>query len=240
MIYLRKASERGIFDHGWLKSAHTFSFAEYYDPHFMGFGHLRVINEDYISPTRGFPTHPHKNMEIITFVISGELSHRDSMGNSSKILPYELQYMNAGTGITHSEYNSSDKNELHLYQIWVIPPENKNETSYQQSNVKEKIKDQTLTLCATFDSEKFQENIIKLHQKMNIYFGQGQQEQIIHLSELLSNQKSKIWIQLISGEMHINDIQAKSSDGIAIDNDHSKIQLHMTQNSEYLIFEMFE
>ena len=124
MIYLRKANERGHANHGWLDSWHTFSFANYYDPNFMGFSALRVINDDVIEAGQGFGTHPHKDMEILTYVLEGTVEHQDSMGNKEQVPAGEFQIMSAGTGIRHSEYNPSSTERLHLYQIWIMPEEN--------------------------------------------------------------------------------------------------------------------
>lgn len=132
MIYVRKAEDRGHANHGWLDSWHTFSFADYYDPNFMGFSALRVINEDVIDAGQGFGTHPHKDMEILTYVLSGTVEHRDSMGNKEQIRAGEFQIMSAGTGVRHSEYNANQDRPLHLYQIWIIPDQVGLEPRYEQ------------------------------------------------------------------------------------------------------------
>jgi len=131
-MFIRRSHERGNVDHGWLKSAHSFSFANYYDPRFMGFKSLRVINEDHISPESGFGTHPHNNMEIITYVVQGELTHEDSLGHKEKLVPGEIQVMSAGNGIRHSEYNKASAQSIHLFQIWILPESLGGEPRYQQ------------------------------------------------------------------------------------------------------------
>ena len=134
MLIIRKSEERGHFNHGWLNTYHTFSFDQYYDPRFMGFRSLRVINEDFVAAARGFPTHGHRDMEIITYVLEGELAHKDSMGNGSIIRPGEVQRMSAGTGVRHSEANPSKEKSVHLLQIWILPSEEGIEPSYEQKN----------------------------------------------------------------------------------------------------------
>ena len=131
-ITIRKADERGHADHGWLDAYHTFSFARYHDPDFMGFGTLRVLNQDRVLAGRGFGRHPHDNMEIVTYVLDGLLEHRDSMGNGSQIRPGDVQFMSAGTGVTHSEFNASESDELHLLQMWVLPRKRDTEPRYEQ------------------------------------------------------------------------------------------------------------
>jgi redox-sensitive bicupin YhaK (pirin superfamily) len=151
MIAVRKSEERGYADHGWLKSYHTFSFASYYDPRFMGFRNLRVINDDFIAGGGGFPNHPHKDMEIVTYVIEGELAHQDSMGHSSSIYPFDVQVMSAGTGITHSEYNPSATKPLKLLQIWLQTNQQNHVPRYDQKSFKEQIHHQDLTMIVSGD-----------------------------------------------------------------------------------------
>lgn len=146
MIYIRKAQERGHAHHGWLDSWHTFSFAEYYDPNFMGFSALRVINEDTIAPSKGFGTHPHQNMEILTYVLSGVVEHQDSMGNKEQIPAGEFQIMSAGTGVRHSEYNPDNQQALHLYQIWIMPDQQNITPRYEQRKFPDQSGRQYLSL----------------------------------------------------------------------------------------------
>src|SRR3954464_825966 len=151
MIRVRKAAERGHFDHGWLDTYHTFSFGRYYDPRQMSFRALRVINEDRVQPGRGFGTHPHEDMEIVTYVLEGGLAHRDSLGTGSVIRPGELQRMTAGTGITHSEYNASPAEPVHLYQIWLLPERNALEPGYEQKAFPPEDRRNALRLVASPD-----------------------------------------------------------------------------------------
>ena len=155
MIRVRKAAERGHFDHGWLDTYHTFSFSRYYDPRQMGFRALRVINEDRVSPGRGFGLHPHENMEIVTYVLEGGLAHRDSLGTGSVIRPGELQRMTAGTGITHSESNPSATEPVHLYQIWLLPEREGLEPSYEQKAFPAAERTNRLRLVASPDGAAF-------------------------------------------------------------------------------------
>src|SRR5262245_44819774 len=148
MIRIRKAEERGNFDHGWLKTAHTFSFADYYDPEFMGFRALRVINDDVVAPGRGFGKHPHRDMEIITYVLDGTLTHADSMGHTSPINAGEVQYMSAGKGVFHSEANTSPDKAVHLLQIWIEPNVVRAEPRYEQRAIAQEAKAGQLALIA--------------------------------------------------------------------------------------------
>src|SRR6202795_2361858 len=165
MIRIRKAQERGHFDFGWLDTYHTFSFGDYHDAEFMGFRSLRVINEDRVAPRTGFPTHGHRDMEIITYVLEGALEHRDSMGNGSVISPGDVQYMSAGTGVAHSEFNASKTEPVHLYQIWMLPEKQGLKPTYDQKNFSEAEKRGKLRLMASPDGR---EGSVKIPQNKNL------------------------------------------------------------------------
>ena len=168
MIRVRRASERGHFDHGWLDTYHTFSFSRYYDPRQMGFRSLRVINEDRVAPGRGFGTHPHEDMEIVTYVLDGALAHRDSLGTGSTIRPGELQRMTAGTGIMHSEFNPSETEPVHLYQIWLLPEREGLEPSYEQRAFPEEERHNRLRLVASPDGR---DGSLTIRQDARLYLG---------------------------------------------------------------------
>src|SRR5262245_31983809 len=178
MIQIRKAADRGHADHGWLDTYHTFSFASYRDPRFMGFRVLRVMNEDVVQPGQGFGTHPHENMEIVTYVLEGALEHRDSMGNGEVLRPGEFQRMSAGTGITHSEFNPSNDEPVHLYQIWLFPEEEGIEPSYEQKRFPEEQRQNRLRLVASHDAA---EGSLRIHQDARIYLSTlGDGEEVRH------------------------------------------------------------
>lgn len=166
MLTIRRASERGHAQHGWLDSHHTFSFADYYDPKHMGFRALRVINEDRVEPGRGFGAHPHRDMEIVSYVLEGELAHHDSMGNGSTIRPGDVQRMSAGRGVTHSEANPSKTNPVHFLQIWIMPESNGIDPSYEQKHFSEDDKKGRLRLVASRDGR---DGSVRLHQDVNLY-----------------------------------------------------------------------
>src|SRR5688500_10897668 len=166
MIILRKASERGHADHGWLSSYHSFSFADYYDPQHMGFAAVRVINEDYVQPGKGFGTHSHRDMEIITYILEGALEHKDSMGNGSVIRPGDVQRMSAGTGVRHSEYNPSMREPVHLLQIWILPEATGLTPSYEQQQFKRDEVKGTLHLIAAREPS---EGAVKVHQDVRLF-----------------------------------------------------------------------
>ncbi len=168
MLSLRRSEDRGHAEHGWLESYHSFSFADYYDPEHMGYSALRVINEDRVVPAAGFPTHPHRDMEIVTYMLDGALAHRDSMGNGSVIRPGEVQRMSAGTGVTHSEYNASDTEQAHFLQIWILPQERGLTPGYEQKQFSEHERRDRLRLVASPDGA---EGSVTIHQDARLYAG---------------------------------------------------------------------
>lgn len=230
MIKLRKSGNRGYFNHGWLKSFHTFSFANYYDPAHMHFGNLRVINEDYIAPNQGFPTHPHNNMEIITYVISGTLSHKDSMNNASTINAGEVQLMSAGSGVFHSEF-SDKKSETHLLQIWILPNVKNTAPSYQQKNFASEFKNNALNLVVSSAGEN---GSLQIKQDCKIYFGKFSAGEEFNF-EIAKDRK--IWIQIIKGELETGNFLTREGDALAI-NDEKIIALKISKDVEFLLFDL--
>lgn len=212
MITLRKAADRGYADQGWLRTYHTFSFADYYDPQFMGFASLRVINDDYIEPRKGFPRHPHHNMEIVTYVLNGSLEHKDSLGNGTVILPGEVQRMSAGRGITHSEYNHSHTEVLHLLQIWFLPNKKNVSPSYEQKFFSDEQKSGKFCLVA---SEHGDAGSVSLHQDVNMYAALLDGDQQI---TFIIPAHRKVWVHLAQGEMVMNGYTLNAGDGAAIEN----------------------
>jgi len=232
MRRIRRSNERGHADHGWLKSHHTFSFAGYYDPEFMGFGPLRVINDDRVSAGRGFGTHPHNNMEIISYVVEGELEHKDSMGNGSIIRPGEIQRMSAGTGVTHSEYNPSKINEARLLQIWVIPDTLGITPEYEQKFFGEQRRNR-LCLVASQDGA---EGSVTLHQDVNLYasvLDRGHE-----VSKELDSERIA-WIQVVSGAMQVGEDLLEEGDALAITGEQG-LTIAAKADSEFLFFDMKE
>ncbi|HDX8955174.1 TPA: pirin family protein [Klebsiella michiganensis] len=228
MIYLRKANERGHANHGWLDSWHTFSFANYYDPNFMGFSALRVINDDVIDAGQGFGTHPHKDMEILTYVLEGAVEHQDSMGNKEQVPAGEFQIMSAGTGIRHSEYNPSNTEKLHLYQIWIMPEKNGITPRYEQRRF-DAAQGKQLVL-----SPDAREGSLKVYQDMELYrWALLKDEQSVHQIAA----ERRVWIQVVKGEVTINGTKATTSDGLAIW-DEQAISVHAEGDSEILLFDL--
>lgn len=231
MIQLRKSHDRGFFNHGWLKTYHSFSFADYFDPNQMGFGVLRVINEDVIAASQGFSTHRHHDMEIITYIISGALEHKDSMGNTSIIRPGEVQRMSAGTGVMHSEFNPLADQETHLLQIWILPDKKAYRPSYQQKAFIHEIQQGGLILVA---SQVGCENSISLHQDVSLYIGKlAVAEQKIYIIQA----NRKVWIQLVHGVLQVNDIKMLAGDGAAIENEIT-FTMEALQDTEFLLFDL--
>ncbi len=195
MIKVRKSEARGYADHGWLKARHSFSFSEYYDPEHMGFSALRVINEDRIAGGMGFGTHPHKDMEIVTYVLAGALEHKDSMGHSEVLKPGEVQYMCAGTGVRHSEFNPIADKECHLLQIWLLPDKGGYTPEYQQKDFSKQIRDAHVTLVVSPDGR---DGSLKIHQDANLYVLRAAKNDKLKLP----NQPGRRgWAQIIEGEL---------------------------------------
>lgn len=208
MRQIRKSNQRGVGEHGWLHAKHTFSFSEYYDSNFMGFRQLRVINEDKVESGQGFPMHSHKNMEIVTYIISGKLEHKDSLGNGSVIIPGEVQLMSAGKGIQHSEFNHSKTELVHLLQIWIEPNVKDLEPSYEQKNFP--TLNEKFTLVVSPNGER---NSLKIKQNAKIYRG------ILKQNERVSYKVTKerhAWIQVAKGKLNVDDnIFLEQGDGLA-------------------------
>jgi quercetin 2,3-dioxygenase len=231
MIKIRRAAERGSADHGWLKANHTFSFADYHDPNFMGFRSLRVINEDYIAPGGGFPTHGHRDMEIVTYVTQGVLEHKDTLGNTAQIKPGMIQKMSAGSGIRHSEYNASLHETTRLLQIWIEPNEIGIPPNYSERNFESEISSQSLVLVASPSGEN---GSIKLYQDAKIFVGKT----IKAATEVYSlGSHRHAWIQVVNGLLKVNGEILHSSDGAAISKEET-LRLEVEKGSEFLLFDL--
>lgn len=231
MITLRKAADRGHADHGWLKAAHTFSFAGYQDPAHMSFRSLRVMNEDRVAPGRGFGTHPHNDMEIVTYVLSGALEHKDSMGNGEVLRPGEFQRITAGTGITHSEFNPSSTEETHLYQIWLLPAETGLTPEYEQKSFAQTERHNRLQLVASPTGEA---GSLRIHQDARISLADLDAGAQLNVDIATDHH---LWIQVLTGELTINGQTAATGDGVAI-SDERDVTLAATAATELLIFQL--
>lgn len=231
MIKVRRSNERGHADYGWLDTNYTFSFSSYYDPRFMGFRSLRVINEDFIAPNQGFPTHGHADMEIITYVMSGELSHKDSMGNAATILPNEVQRMTAGTGVLHSEY-SSPTDKTHLLQIWILPEEENLTPSYEQTFFAPEDKKGKLKLVA---SRAGTDGSVTIHQDVSLYSSiLAKDEKVAHT--LAENRHA--WIQIVEGSLEVNGEFLNQGDGAAVSEETLLKINSLEDETEFLLFDL--
>jgi hypothetical protein len=231
MISIRKNNERGHADHGWLNTRFTFSFADYYDPRHEQFRTLRVMNDDRVAGGGGFPMHPHRDMEIITYVLEGALQHRDSMGNGSVIKPGDIQYMSAGTGVTHSEFNASKTEPVHLYQIWMFPEKQGLKPAYDQKNFTDDEKRGKLRLIASPDGR---EGSVKIRQENELYatvLGKG--ESVKH--ELKPDRHA--YVQVARGRVKLNGKELAEGDGAAISAERS-VELTGVNNAEVLLFDL--
>jgi redox-sensitive bicupin YhaK (pirin superfamily) len=230
LITIRRAEERGHADHGWLDTYHTFSFADYHDPSNMGFRALRVINEDRVRGGRGFGTHGHRDMEIISYVLDGALGHRDSMGTDGVIRPGEVQRMSAGTGVMHSEMNASADEPVHFLQIWILPERGGITPSYEQKRFADHERRGTLRLVASNDPR---DGAVKIHQDVQLYTALlDEGESVTHVYE--PNRYG--WIQVARGEVELNGETLKAGDGAAIANE-SSVTLTGT-GAEVLLFDL--
>ena len=231
MITIRKSEERGHFDFGWLNTYHTFSFDQYYDPAQMHFRSLRVINEDRVATGRGFPTHSHRDMEIITYILSGALQHRDSIGNGSVIRPGDVQRMSAGTGVAHSEFNPSQTEPVHLLQIWIMPRARNLPPSYEQKYFSEEGRRGRLRLVA---SEDGRDGSVTIQQDASVYAGILAPDSAI---EHTPSDNRYAWIQVARGTLNVNGHDLRQGDGAAISNE-SSLKLVSADEAELLLFDL--
>jgi len=232
MLRIRRAEERGRTDFGWLDSRHSFSFGHYYDPDHLGFGPLRVINDDRVTPGAGFPTHPHGDMEIISYVLDGALAHKDSLGTGSVIRPGDVQRMSAGTGIKHSEFNASKTEPVHFLQIWIIPEAEGLAPSYEQKSYPAEDKRGTLRLVASRDGR---EGSVTVHRDVDLYatlLGEGKRTRHMFRPGRAG------WLQVARGTATVNDVQLNPGDGVAIEAIDDVAIIGTSADTEVLLFDM--
>lgn len=231
MIHKRPSNARGHFDHGWLDTFHTFSFGEYFDAEHSGFRSLRVMNEDRVAPGQGFGMHGHRDMEIVTLVLSGALEHRDSLGNGEVLRPGELQRMTAGTGIRHSEFNPSETEPVHLYQIWITPEQRGLPPSYEQRAFDSSSSADRWQLIASHDGR---DGSLTVYQDVSLW--QAQLDAGFELSYELSTQRFG-WLQVMIGQVELNGLALAAGDGAAI-SDESNLLIRSSARSELLLFDL--
>lgn len=229
MLNLRKSGDRGRANHGWLDARHSFSFAGYFDPRHMGFRTLRVINQDIVSPGAGFPPHSHNDMEIITYVMRGEIEHQDSMGNKARIKPGEIQVMSAGSGVTHSEYNPSSTEPLELLQIWILPRERGLTPGYAQRALAPK--EDGLRLIASPDGRA---GSLTIHQDAFLSAGKLRADKTLAVG---ADPKRHYWLQVVNGRLRLGDVGLESGDGLAI-SDEQGLTLDAQEDAEILLFDL--
>lgn len=231
MIVIRKSNDRGASNLPWLQSKHTFSFSDYYDPNHMGFQTLRVINEDKIKAAKGFDMHPHKDMEIISYVIEGSLKHKDSMGNTTIIRPDEVQRMSAGSGVTHSEYNYEKDKETHFYQIWITPSKKGIKPSYAQKSFASALKENNLVLVASNDGKN---GSISVEQDVEMYLSRLPKDGSLSY-EIKAGRK--VWLQVVKGKVEVNDYTIATGDGLAVSKE-ALLNIKAQDESELMIFDL--
>jgi len=230
-VTLRKSDERGLVDYGWLTSRHTFSFGEYYDTRHMGFRALRVINEDRVAPGRGFDSHPHRDMEILSYVIEGGLQHKDSMENGSVIRPGDVQLMSAGTGVRHSEFNASKRDPAHFLQIWIEPDHRGLTPSYHQIHLEDREKQGALRLIGSRDGR---DGSVTIHQDVNVYAGRLLEKEEIQLAV---DPGRNLWVQLIAGRVAVQDTVLDVGDGASLTG-LTSIPFKGLESAELLVFDL--
>ena len=231
MIRIRKSEDRGHFDHGWLDTYHTFSFGDYFDPEHVQFRSLRVINDDRVAPGVGFPEHPHRNMEIITWVLEGALAHRDSLGNGSTIRPGDLQRMTAGTGIRHSEMNPSKTDAVHLLQVWILPEREGLTPGYDQKHFNEDERSNRLRLIASRDGR---DGSVSAQQDFSLYASALDEGARVQHAMAAGRHA---WVQVARGEVTVNGTSLGEGDGAAI-NDERSLDIAATKPAEILLFDL--
>ena len=230
MIAIRHGAERGHANHGWLDSWHTFSFADYYDPQHMGFSVLRVINEDFVAPGQGFPTHPHRDMEIVTWILEGALAHKDSLGTGSVIRPGDAQRMSAGTGIRHSEFNPSPTESVHLLQIWILPNQQGVTPSYEQKRIEPAELGNHLRLVASPDGR---DGSVTIRQDARLYAARLQDGEVTHT--LGSGRRA--WVQVARGALTLNSQKLAAGDGAGIEHEVT-LRIATGDTAEILLFDL--
>lgn len=231
MLTIRQSNQRGHFDHGWLNTYHTFSFDQYYDPRYMGFRSLRVINEDFVAAARGFPKHGHRDMEIITYILEGALKHEDSMGNGSVIRPGDVQRMTAGTGVRHSEQNPSEDEPVHLLQIWIIPNADNLEPGYEQKAFSIDERRNQLRLIAANDGRN---GSVTVHQDVSLFAS------ILDAGQKVNYAMDPArfgWLQVARGSVEVNSERAEQGDGVVIVGE-SQLMIRAGESAEVLLFDL--
>jgi redox-sensitive bicupin YhaK (pirin superfamily) len=231
MITVRKAGQRGHAEHGWLDSWHTFSFADYYDPQHMGFRSLRVINEDRVAPGKGFPTHPHRDMEILTYVLDGALEHKDSMGNGSVMRSGDVQRMSAGSGVTHSEFNGSRDEPVHFLQIWIMPEARSLQPGYEQKNFSRQERQGKFKVVAARDGA---DGAVVVHQDLKLLaglFAEGER------AKYALSPGRHAWLHVARGKVRVSGVELEAGDALQV-SDEAGLELTGVRDAEVLLFDL--
>jgi quercetin 2,3-dioxygenase len=232
MMEIRRSQERGLADHGWLRSFHTFSFADYHDPKHMGFGPLRVINEDRVQPGQGFGTHGHRDMEIISYVLDGGLAHKDSMGNGSVIKPGDVQRMSAGTGVRHSEFNASDRDPVHFLQIWIEPDTSGVQPSYEEKHFDDASKRGKLRLIASADGS---DGSVRIHQDANLYAALVDGAESVGFE---AKPGRRVYLHVVRGSAEVNGQPLDAGDAMKLWGPDGKVRIEHGRAAEILLFDL--